>query len=59
MKAKIISKSEELFLSLGFKNVTMDEIANAMGISKKTIYAHFPNKVIGACGYFFYSRIHS
>ena len=45
MKAKIISKSEELFLSLGFKNVTMDEIANAMGISKKTIYAHFPNKV--------------
>lgn len=45
MKAKIVSKSEELFLSLGFKNVTMDEIANAMGISKKTIYAHFPNKV--------------
>ena len=45
MKAKIISKSEELFLSLGFKNVTMDEIANAMGISKKTIYAHFSNKV--------------
>ena len=45
MKAKIISKSEELFLSVGFKNVTMDEIANAMGISKKTIYTHFSNKV--------------
>ena len=44
MKEKIISKSEELFFSLGFKSVTMDDIANAMGISKKTIYAHFSNK---------------
>ena len=44
MKDNIISKSEELFLSLGFKSVTMDDIANAMGISKKTIYAHFANK---------------
>ena len=44
MKEKIISKSEELFFSLGFKSVTMDDIANAMGISKKTIYTHFSNK---------------
>ena len=44
MREKIISKSEELFLSLGFKSVTMDDIANAIGISKKTIYAHFSNK---------------
>jgi AcrR family transcriptional regulator len=44
MRKKIISKSEELFLSLGFKSVTMDDIANAMGISKKTIYTHFSNK---------------
>jgi len=44
MREKIISKSEELFFSLGFKSVTMDDIANAMGISKKTIYAHFTNK---------------
>ena len=44
MKKEIISKSEELFLSLGFKNVTMDDIASAMGISKKTIYANFSNK---------------
>lgn len=44
MKGKIISKSEELFLALGFKNVTMDDIASAMGISKKTIYTHFSNK---------------
>lgn len=44
MRNKILSKSEELFLSLGFKSVTMDDIANAIGISKKTIYAHFSNK---------------
>ena len=44
MKKKIISKCEELFLELGFKNVTMDDIAYAMGISKKTIYIHFSNK---------------
>ncbi|MGB3607624.1 MAG: TetR/AcrR family transcriptional regulator [Psychroserpens sp.] len=44
MREKIITKSEELFLSLGFKSVTMDDIASEMGISKKTIYVHFPNK---------------
>ena len=44
MKEKIIISSAELFLSYGFKSVTMDEIANSIGISKKTIYQHFENK---------------
>ena len=44
MKEKIVKKAEELFLTLGFKSITMDDIANAMGISKKTIYTHFNNK---------------
>lgn len=44
MKDKIIHKATELFLNLGFKSVTMDDLANAMGISKKTIYSHFRNK---------------
>jgi AcrR family transcriptional regulator len=44
MKESIINTSSELFLNLGFKSVTMDDIANALGISKKTIYVHFPNK---------------
>ena len=44
MREKIILKSAELFLNLGFKSVTMDDIANEMGISKKTIYVHFDNK---------------
>lgn len=44
MREKIINKSSELFLNFGFKSVTMDDIASEMGISKKTIYVHFPNK---------------
>jgi AcrR family transcriptional regulator len=44
MRENIINKSAELFLTLGFKSVTMDDIANELGISKKTIYVHFENK---------------
>lgn len=33
-----------MFLTHGFKSVTMDDIASEMGISKKTIYQHFSNK---------------
>lgn len=44
LKDKIIHSAAELFLNLGFKSVTMDDIANELGISKKTIYSHFPTK---------------
>ncbi|MFS4466455.1 TetR/AcrR family transcriptional regulator [Maribacter sp. 2210JD10-5] len=44
MKEKILEKATDLFLNLGFKSVTMDDLANEMGISKKTIYTHFDNK---------------
>lgn len=44
MRTKIINTSAQLFLSLGFKSVTMDDIAQKIGISKKTIYVHFSNK---------------
>ena len=46
MKDKIISKASNLFLKIGFKSVTMDDIANEMCISKKTIYKYFCNKEI-------------
>lgn len=46
MKEKIISKASELFLKLGFKSVTMDDIAGEMCISKKTIYNYFCNKEV-------------
>ena len=44
MRDKILEISKELFLNIGFKNVTMDEIANGLGVSKKTIYKYFRNK---------------
>jgi AcrR family transcriptional regulator len=44
MRQEIIDKASEMFLNLGFKSVTMDDLANEMGISKKTIYTHFANK---------------
>lgn len=44
MQEQIIEKATEMYLTLGFKSVTMDDIANEMGISKKTIYQHFANK---------------
>jgi len=46
MKEKIMSKASDLFLKLGFKSVTMDDIAGEMCISKKTIYKYFCNKEI-------------
>lgn len=35
-----------MFLKFGFKSITMDDIANDMGISKKTIYKYFINKEV-------------
>ncbi|PKA98496.1 TetR family transcriptional regulator [Flavobacteriaceae bacterium MAR_2009_75] len=44
MKEKILEKAADMFLTYGFKSITMDDLAQEMGISKKTIYAHFENK---------------
>ena len=44
LKKSIVITSTELFLTLGFKSVTMDDIAEEMKISKKTIYTFFENK---------------
>lgn len=44
MKDKIVNKAKDMFLKLGFKSITMDDIACEMCISKKTIYKYFSNK---------------
>ncbi len=44
MRDKILLGATDLFLSYGFKSVTMDDIASSLGVSKKTIYHHFDNK---------------
>lgn len=41
---EIIEAATELFLTKGFKSVTMDDLANEMGMSKKTIYSYFKTK---------------
>jgi len=44
MKDRILQKAGEMFLNLGFKSVTMDDISSELGISKKTVYKYFSNK---------------
>ena len=44
MKEKIRDTASQLFLEHGFKSITMDDIANEIGISKKTIYGEYSNK---------------
>ena len=45
MKEIILNKAVDLFLHYGFKSVTMDDIANDLAISKKTIYKYFSHKL--------------
>lgn len=41
---QILGKSMQMFLKYGIRSVSMDDICREMGISKKTLYAHFENK---------------
>lgn len=43
-RQKIIEGASELFRMYGIKSVTMDTIANELGISKRTIYEVFSDK---------------
>ncbi len=44
IRNKILQKSLDFFLQNGYSKVTMGEIANNAGISKKTLYKYFSNK---------------
>jgi TetR/AcrR family transcriptional regulator, cholesterol catabolism regulator len=44
VKEKILKGAEELFFKYGIKNITMDEIARHLSMSKKTIYQFFKDK---------------
>lgn len=41
---RLMEKAETFFIKFGYKAVSMDKIAAAAGISKMTIYKHFPSK---------------
>jgi len=43
-RQRIVEAARAHFFSHGFRSVTMDDLAEELGISKKTLYAHFPGK---------------
>jgi len=43
-KSKILKGASELFVRYGIRSVSMDNIANHLGVSKKTIYQYFKDK---------------
>ena len=43
-KERILLKAEELFMQYGIRSVSMDDIANNLGMSKKTLYQYFADK---------------
>ena len=44
MKEDIVKRALNDFMQYGFKTFTMDDLANKMGMSKKTLYEYFPSK---------------
>lgn len=43
-KTRILEAAKELFYRFGYSRVTMDDIANHLGMSKKTLYKYFKGK---------------
>lgn len=43
-RVRIGSKAHNLIMKYGIRSVSMDDIANALGISKKTIYQYYADK---------------
>ncbi|MCW5555267.1 MAG: TetR/AcrR family transcriptional regulator [Verrucomicrobiae bacterium] len=44
IRARIVQQARRHFLLHGFRGVSMDDLAVDLGISKKTLYAHFASK---------------
>ena len=44
LQDSIVAKASEMFLSMGLKTVSMDDIAKSLGISKRTLYENFSSK---------------
>lgn len=44
VEEKILERAHELFVKQGIRSVTMDELAQSLGISKRTIYEHYVDK---------------
>lgn len=44
IRDRIVAGARRHFFTHGIRGVTMDELAAGLGMSKKTLYAHFPSK---------------
>src|SRR6478672_10314734 len=44
VRQRIVHAARSHFFSHGFRSVTMDDLADELGVSKKTLYAYFPGK---------------
>jgi AcrR family transcriptional regulator len=44
-RQRILAGARGHFFAHGFRGVTMDDLAEELGMSKKTLYAHFPSKM--------------
>lgn len=45
VRSRIVGDAGRRFFASGFRHVTMDDLAAELGMSKKTLYAHFDTKV--------------
>ena len=45
-RQRIVAAARRRYFSEGFRGVTMDDLAEEIGMSKKTIYDHFPSKTV-------------
>jgi AcrR family transcriptional regulator len=43
-KERIMVKAEEMFMQYGIRSVSMDDISNNLGMSKKTLYQYYADK---------------
>lgn len=44
-RARIVEAATRLFVSKGFRRTTMDDVADALGVSKGALYQYYPSKV--------------
>jgi AcrR family transcriptional regulator len=45
IERRILESAYSLFIEKGYRNTTMDDIANSLAMSKKTLYKYYPGKL--------------
>ncbi|HTT72894.1 MAG TPA: helix-turn-helix domain-containing protein [Thermoplasmata archaeon] len=44
-RARIVEAAKRLFVTRGYRRTTMDDIADALGVSKGALYLYYPGKI--------------